>query len=300
VQFAFEPVEVVLIRLVGQYLAVAEVQQLQTARDSAGRPMHNECVEPQLEHRLLLPLLARGATGLVVHDTQAAISFIHAVDVPAQQQVRIEGDLDELFAVGRLDPARILEDEVPVEQHSRVGEQLVRCRLGDRGRFVGRPVGILDERERCLRFVLEQVAEGQREDPAGLVDCALRSGQVVETVEHFVDEGSAERGKTWPLGQSVDRAEPVEQPATEEVPGPARRQGAHDRMSGGAAHLAGAHAVTHRFVGFGQGFTHPFTVRPGSDIPGLSTSACRISPGSPTGCSHPLRTARRAVCRRGR
>src|SRR5664280_1988990 len=114
---AFGGAQVGLVRHGPQYLAVAEVHQLEQSRDASGQPPHNERVEPHLEQRLALEDLRRGAPGLVVdHAHVTAGGLVEAVDVAAQSQSRGQRRLDVVLPLYRLEPGRVLEVEVTGEQ----------------------------------------------------------------------------------------------------------------------------------------------------------------------------------------
>ena len=83
--------QVVLVGLVAEDLAVAEVDQLQHRRDHAARAPDDERVELQLEQRLALEPLAGELPGLVVHHSDRAVGRdVDAVDEAAQQQLGVE------------------------------------------------------------------------------------------------------------------------------------------------------------------------------------------------------------------
>ena len=108
--------QVVLVGLVAQDLAVAEVDQLEHRRHDAAQLPDDERVELHLEQRLGLVALARALAGLVVHDADPAVGrHVDAVDEPAEQQLGVEERLDVELALGGLEAARVLEVEVAVE-----------------------------------------------------------------------------------------------------------------------------------------------------------------------------------------
>ena len=109
--------QVGLVGLVAQHLAAAEVEQLQQPRHLAAQPPQHQRVEPHLEHRLGLEALAGRPAGLVVdHPQGAGRRDVEPVDVAAQPQAGLEVVLDEELALGGLEPRRVLEREVGVEQ----------------------------------------------------------------------------------------------------------------------------------------------------------------------------------------
>src|SRR5579875_1287751 len=82
--------QVGLVRLISQYLAVAEVHELQQAGHPAERQPDDDSVEAHLEHRAGLVLGTRGGAGLVVNDADlAARGHVKPVDVAAQPQPRL-------------------------------------------------------------------------------------------------------------------------------------------------------------------------------------------------------------------
>ena len=109
--------QVGLVGLVPEHLAAAEVDQLQQPRHDAAQLPQHERVEPHLEERPRLEPLARRLAGLVVdHPELAAGRDVEAVDVAAQAQPALELGLHVELALGRLEPAGVLEQEVAVEQ----------------------------------------------------------------------------------------------------------------------------------------------------------------------------------------
>src|SRR5438270_4678837 len=73
------------VRVVVEDLTVGEVVEPQLRRDHTDRPPKHQRVEPELEERLALELLAGRLAGLVVDDAQPAVDgTVEPVDEPLQ------------------------------------------------------------------------------------------------------------------------------------------------------------------------------------------------------------------------
>ena len=208
--------QVALVGHVAQHLAVAEVDQLQHRRHHAPGPPEHQGVELHLEQRLGLEHLARGPSGLVVHDPDRAVGGdVDPVHEAAQQQARVEQRLDVQLALGGLEPARVLQREVAVQD-------------GPAGRQPGRHVGdVRTPRPPAARTSRRARAPPRAAAPRPAPACRAPArgcplgGQVEEVLEHLVDDGAAHGVGRGRLRQPVDGAEAVEQRAGHEVAGPA-------------------------------------------------------------------------------
>ena len=151
--------------------------------------------------------------------------------------------LDVQLALGRLEPGRVLEREVAVEDR--------RGRTSARTRSPGpRPAPRRTSRPAPAR---PRAAPPRRAAACRAARSGVRSaaGQVEEVLEHLVHHRAAHRVGRGRLGQLVDGAEAVEQRAGQEVAGPARGEraehvdavdGRRQRLGGGL--LLHAHART--------------------------------------------------------
>jgi len=117
--------QVLLGRLVLEHLAIAQIDQLQQVGDPPRAAPEHQGVEFHLEQRLGLEDLTRRATGLVVDHPDGTRSVdVDPVDVPAEQQPRVEDVLDVQLALCGLQPGGILELEVRGEQRSALRQPL--------------------------------------------------------------------------------------------------------------------------------------------------------------------------------
>ena len=102
-----------------QHLGAGQVQQPQLGRHHTAQHQQRQRVELHLEQCPRLGDRPGRAAGLVVdHPDRGAVRprAVDPIDVPAQQQPRLQLDLDEQLPGLRFEQARVLEDEVGVEQ----------------------------------------------------------------------------------------------------------------------------------------------------------------------------------------
>ena len=180
-----------LVRGVVQRLGAGQVQQPQLGRHHAAQAQQRQRVELHLEQRPRLGDRAGRAAGLVVdHPDRGAVRrrAVDPVDVPAQQQPRLQLDLDEQLPGLGFEQARVLEGEVGVEQP-----------LGARQPGLGPPSGLvgLDGRRRTARpaspgsSVHNRSHVGRDERPRGLRRALLRRQQE-QPLQHRVHQRAAD------------------------------------------------------------------------------------------------------------
>ena len=227
---AGEPQQLRLVRLVGQRLAVGEVEQPQLGGHRAAQLQQHERVELHLEQRAGLGDRARRRAGLVVDDPDLpGGGDVEPVDVAAQQEPRRELGLHQQLPRRGLQPARILQPEVGVEQRPRRGQP-----FGELG-----VVRTREERLDQLGCVLLQPGPRRPDQRTGGRGMPIGGRQVVEPLQHRVHQRAAHLGAAGDLGQPVDGAEAVEQRALLEIGragrgerGPPRRRGLGRRRVG--------------------------------------------------------------------
>src|SRR5262245_5671634 len=250
VNFAFGGAQVGLVRDVSQDLAGPEVHQLQHPGPRPTNPPQPQCVELHLEQRLGLEADPWGHAGLVVHYPHRTVGgHVETVDITAQQQAIIEHGLHVELALGRLEPTRIFELEVPLEQFGGALEP---------GHLDG-AVGIIGKEARQLRLGLAQLLPGRADQLGGARRDAIARGQVEQRIQDVVQQCAPCCDRAWPLRQPVDDPEPVEQRAGHEIARPRWRQGA-DRCGD-----RGCDGLRTR---------HDATIRQRADRIGVITRAC--------------------------
>ena len=250
-QGAGEAAELGLVRDVVQHLGAGQVQQPQLGRHHAAQDQQRQRVELHLEQRPRLGDRPGRAAGLVVdHPDRGAVRprAVDPIDVPAQQQPRLQLDLDEQLPGLRFEQARVLEGEVGVEQPPGARQP----GLGVGGRHRGRccpPASTVaravprrrhpracrrrrspvpTSRRRTARPGARVVGTQPRprraeERPRGLRR-ALLGRQQEQPLQHRVHQRAADLGRGRHLGQPVDRPEPVQQRALLEVVRARRRE----------------------------------------------------------------------------
>ena len=147
VQGAGEPAQLRLVRGVAQLLGAGQVQQPQLGGHHPAQAQQRQRVELHLEQRACLGDGARRTAGLVVdHADRGAVrtAAVDPVDVPAQQQPRLQLDLDEQLPGLGFEQPRVFEGEVGVEERlgAREPARDLRTRgLGGRRVIVGGRAG---------------------------------------------------------------------------------------------------------------------------------------------------------------
>ncbi len=211
---ALDGEQVALVGGVAHDLAVAEVDQLELARDLAVDAPEHQRVELHLEQRLGLEQLARRPAGLVVDDAHRAVGGdVETVDVPAQGEP-LDLGLDVELAGRRLEPGGVLEVEPLLDEGLRGGEPAL----------LGQQLVVVDHR-RELGPLVDQGGPSWLEEGDGGLRGALGRGEVEEVLEHRVHQGAPRGGRgRWAL-ELVDGPEPEQQRALLEVRRAARGQG---------------------------------------------------------------------------
>jgi hypothetical protein len=187
---ALEARELLRIRLVGQRVGVGQVDQPKLAGHDAARAPQDEGIELHLKQRLGLERLARRCTRLVVdHAKVTCCRDVEPVDVAAQPHA-VDDHLDELFARGRFEPARILQAEVVVEQRPRRGQP-----LGDRRG------GVVADREqlRHLRSLGEHALPDLRNELPGDRRGPPGGRPIEQLLQDGVHERAASGARRWSL-----------------------------------------------------------------------------------------------------
>ena len=189
--------QVGLLRHVPQDLALGQVHELKQRRHPAAQAPDHQGVELHLEQRARLVSLARRPAGLVVDDPDlAAGRDVQPVDVAAQPQPGGQRGLHVALPRGRLEPARVFEREVRVQDRGGglqpVGAGgLITEQRGQLGLGGGQPLPFRDQ-----------------QGPRGLRG-PLGRGQVEQPLQRGVHQRAARRGLRGRLGQPVDHPEPV-------------------------------------------------------------------------------------------
>jgi hypothetical protein len=219
-------------------LPVAEVLELKERRQHAALAPQHVGVEPHLEQRRALVACTRRAAGLVVdHADRAVRCDVQAVDDPAQLRSVLELRPDEDLTLVRLEPVRVLEREVGVQQVACAGEPRLPLLLGVEQVQVPGLLGV----ERLPRV---------RQHPDRGVSRPVARGQVEQVLEDRVHERPAGSSSAGRLGEPVDDAQTEQQRAAQEVVGTRRRQ-AGRRAPGGV----------------GRDLGHDLAGQVGADIP---------------------------------
>ena len=273
-------------RLVGRVahdLAVAEVDQLEQARDLAVDAPEHQGVELHLEQRLGLEQLAGGAAGLVVDDPHRAVGGdVEPVDVAAQGEA-LDLGLDVELAGGRLEPGGVLEVEPLLDEGLRRGEPAL----------LGEQLVVVDHRLE-LGPLLDQRRPARLEQGDRRRRGALGGREVEEVLEHRVDQRAARGGRGRGTLELVDRPEPEQQRALLEVRGAARGQGGGH----GAKVCRGTDIAVHlRDVGEGRRHGDGLHPRPADEGRGVSPRAGSRGSGPATArrCAGPSPCARRTT-----
>jgi hypothetical protein len=202
---ALDGQQVGLVGGVAQHLPVAQVHQLEQPGHDAARAPQHQGVELHLEQRLALEGLARRAAGLVVdHPDLTRGRDVDPVDDAAQAQPAGQHHLDHLLARGRLEPPRVLQGEVALEQSACGGEPRLQ-------------LGVVGEQAGDLRLGLTQGLPRRADQAGRALQRPLGRRQVEQPLESGVHHRAAGGGRRGCLRQPVDGAEAVEQRAGHEV-----------------------------------------------------------------------------------